>query len=80
MVFKNANIKEAKEIWNRVEKKFHEENYKGKLTYKISLSVGFVEYNGGLRLRELIEYVDKDMYEENNWLSRILELIRYVTL
>lgn len=62
-VFKEANINEAKEIWNRVKKKLHEENHKEKLPYKISLSIGFAEYRENINLHELIEHADKSMYK-----------------
>lgn len=63
IVFKDADINEAKEIWSRVKEKIHEKNNSGNLPYKISLSAGFAEYNGNINLQELIELADKNMYK-----------------
>lgn len=62
IVFADADINEAKEIWSRVKKTLYEENNKGKLSYKISLSAGFAECNGNINIQDLVEYADKDMY------------------
>lgn len=63
VVFKDAYINEAKEIWNRVNKRIYEKNKKGIHPYEISLSVGFAEYNRNIDIRNLIEHADLDMYE-----------------
>lgn len=64
IVFKDATKEEAKEIWDRVDKKIHEKNQKGLHPYEISLSAGFAEYDKNINIRDLIKHADLDMYRK----------------
>ena len=63
VVFRNSNIEEAKEIWDRVVDRINEVNFKRKLPYMISVSAGFAGYKENTSIRDLIEYADKNMYK-----------------
>lgn len=63
VVFINADIKEAKKIWKRVEGRIYEENIRRRRPYIISISTGFARYTDDLSLQKLIEFADKNMYK-----------------
>lgn len=62
VVFRNADIRKAKKIWERVKKKIYEENTRRRRPYIISITVGFAGYTDNISLQELIEFADKNMY------------------
>lgn len=65
IVFPDANLKEAKIIWEKVLFEFDKLNNTNRFEYKISFSYGFTEYNNIMKtsLKNLIESADKEMYK-----------------
>lgn len=66
VVFRNADIKKAEEIWERVKRRIYEENIRRRRPYTISISVGFAGYTDNISLQELIEFADKNMYRNKS--------------
>lgn len=63
VVFKDAQLSEAKKIWERVESKIQEKNNTKEYEFTISLSVGFAEYKSSISLNQCIKNADMNMYE-----------------
>lgn len=62
----NANLQQASRMKFRIDRAFEEFNKKLDKEYKVSASFGFVEYkyNENMKLQELIELADKEMYKD----------------